>query len=197
MSALNNQVGGSHYKDCTIQPIEYIQGNRLGFIEGNIVKYITHWREKGGIQDLEKIRHYVDLLIELETKNDKQPDLPGLGSTITQGDVRFYLPREAEPVDIQQLTKDVYPSHKYIGVVIADTGYHRGFYSVDECIGLINRTKQYGLTILSTDEHSLIESLRDIAGDDKVYLLNWGHNGYRALRYERGGKNGKVCNSKN
>jgi len=65
-SALEIQVNGDHYKKGAIQPIEYIHTNGLGFIEGNVVKYITRWRDKGGIQDLEKIKHYVDLLIELE-----------------------------------------------------------------------------------------------------------------------------------
>jgi|TARA_R110000803_G_scaffold194674_2_gene257806 hypothetical protein len=65
-SALNNQIGGAHYQMGGIQPIEYIHANDLSFIEGSVVKYISRWRNKGGIQDLEKIKHYVDLLIELE-----------------------------------------------------------------------------------------------------------------------------------
>ena len=65
-SALDVQVGGSHYQKSAIQPIEYIHANDLSFIEGSIVKYITRWRNKNGVQDLEKIKHYVDLLIELE-----------------------------------------------------------------------------------------------------------------------------------
>tara|TARA_B110000908_G_scaffold156377_1_gene195487 strand:- start:72 stop:302 length:231 start_codon:yes stop_codon:yes gene_type:complete len=65
-SALDVQVGGSHYSSSAIQPIMYIHANKLSFIEGSIVKYITRWRDKGGVQDLEKIKHYVDLLIELE-----------------------------------------------------------------------------------------------------------------------------------
>tara|TARA_R110000765_G_scaffold281888_1_gene379147 strand:- start:178 stop:408 length:231 start_codon:yes stop_codon:yes gene_type:complete len=65
-SALDVQVGGAHYRSSAIQPITYIHANKLSFIEGSIVKYITRWRDKGGVQDLEKIKHYVDLLIELE-----------------------------------------------------------------------------------------------------------------------------------
>lgn len=65
-SALDVQVGGVHYKQFKIQPIEYILANNLGYIEGNIIKYISRWRSKNGIQDLEKIKHYVDLLIESE-----------------------------------------------------------------------------------------------------------------------------------
>lgn len=60
------QVGGKHYKDMKIQPVVYNHANNLPFIEGSIVKYISRWREKGGIQDLRKIQHFVDLLIELE-----------------------------------------------------------------------------------------------------------------------------------
>lgn len=60
------QVGGQHYKNLKIQPVQYSHANGLGFIEGSIVKYVTRWREKGGIQDLRKIQHFVDLLIELE-----------------------------------------------------------------------------------------------------------------------------------
>lgn len=69
LSALEKQVSGSHYKDCKIQPIEYIHANGLDFCEGNVVKYITRWRSKNGIKDLEKAKHYIELLIELEQKN--------------------------------------------------------------------------------------------------------------------------------
>jgi hypothetical protein len=67
MSALKEQVGGRHYADMEIQPIEFIMKNGLGFCEGNIVKYVSRWRGKGGIEDLRKARHYLDLLIESET----------------------------------------------------------------------------------------------------------------------------------
>lgn len=67
-SALDVQVGGAHYKDRAIQPVEYIHANGLGFLEGCIVKRITRWREKNGLEDLEKIKHEVDLLIEMEKK---------------------------------------------------------------------------------------------------------------------------------
>lgn len=60
------QVGGNHYKDLKIQPIEYIHANGLNFLEGNVVKYITRHRNKNGKQDLEKAKHCIDLLIEFE-----------------------------------------------------------------------------------------------------------------------------------
>jgi len=65
-SALAMQVGGSHYREMKIQPVEFIHANKIPFIEGCIIKYASRWRDKGGIKDLEKIKHFVDLLIELE-----------------------------------------------------------------------------------------------------------------------------------
>jgi hypothetical protein len=52
-----------------IQPIEYIHKNGLGFCEGNIVKYITRWKTKNGIEDLRKVIHYAELLIQMEQDN--------------------------------------------------------------------------------------------------------------------------------
>jgi hypothetical protein len=73
MSALDKQVGGNHYKDLPIQPIEYIHANAMGYMEGNVVKYISRWRKKNGMADLEKAKHYIELLIDLEKrKADKE-----------------------------------------------------------------------------------------------------------------------------
>lgn len=67
-SALDVQVGGGHYKGFAIQPIEFIHANNIPFAEGCAIKYLCRWREKGGIKDLEKAKHFIDLLIELENK---------------------------------------------------------------------------------------------------------------------------------
>lgn len=67
-SALDVQVAGGHYKGKRIQPVEYIAANNLNFLEGCIVKRITRWRDKDGFQDLEKIKHEIDLLIEMEKR---------------------------------------------------------------------------------------------------------------------------------
>ena len=64
--ALTKQEGGTHYKGCKIQPVEFIHANGLGFCEGNVVKYVTRWRSKNGVADLRKAIHYLELLIELE-----------------------------------------------------------------------------------------------------------------------------------
>jgi hypothetical protein len=65
-SANETQIGGNHYKDKTIQPWDFIAANELGYFEGNIVKYVSRWRDKGGMLDLKKAKHYLDKLIELE-----------------------------------------------------------------------------------------------------------------------------------
>lgn len=67
MSANDRQVGGAHYQKA-IQPWDYIAANGIGYFEGNVIKYVSRWRDKGGVADLEKARHYLDKLIELETK---------------------------------------------------------------------------------------------------------------------------------
>ena len=66
MSALDTQVGGGHYKDLKIQPIEFIHANGIPYIEGCVIKYMARWRDKNGIEDLEKAKHYIQLLIDLE-----------------------------------------------------------------------------------------------------------------------------------
>ena len=73
MSALQQQVGGDHYRARGIQPIEYIHANNLGFCEGNVVKYVTRWKDKGGEDDLRKAIHYLELLIQLETESFLPP----------------------------------------------------------------------------------------------------------------------------
>ena len=65
-SARSTQHGGAHYKDLPIQPVEYIHQNGIGFCEGCAIKYLTRWRSKGGIEDLRKARHFIELLIEME-----------------------------------------------------------------------------------------------------------------------------------
>ena len=64
LNSLAVQVGGNHYKQFKIQPIEFILANNLGYIEGNIVKYICRYKFKNGVEDLKKIKHYVDLLLQ-------------------------------------------------------------------------------------------------------------------------------------
>ena len=64
--ANDKQVAGSHYSDKSIQPWDYIHANNLCYFTGNCVKYVSRWRDKGGIDDLKKAIHYLEKLIELE-----------------------------------------------------------------------------------------------------------------------------------
>ena len=75
MKSTDYQVAGDHYKKLKIQPIEYIMANQLPFPEGCIVKYATRWRDKGGIDDLRKIKQFCDFIIESEIEKAKKVTL--------------------------------------------------------------------------------------------------------------------------
>lgn len=99
MSALNTQVGGSHYKKYAIQPVEYIHKNGLGYIEGSVVKYITRWRDKNGIQDLEKAKHFIELLIEQEERSNT-----GCSEAVSEGNKPMCGDKSyVEPVKIEEV----------------------------------------------------------------------------------------------
>jgi hypothetical protein len=66
---LTTQEGGRHYKNMAIQPIEFIHKNNIPYLEGCAIKYLCRHREKGGLLDLKKAKHYIDCIIELEYKN--------------------------------------------------------------------------------------------------------------------------------
>lgn len=66
MSANDSQVGGQHYQTA-IQCWDYIIANDIGYLEGNVIKYVSRWKQKGGVEDLRKARHYLEKLIEVAT----------------------------------------------------------------------------------------------------------------------------------
>lgn len=66
VKANNRQISGNHYMKQQVQPWDYIASNGLGFFEGNIVKYVTRWKNKGGVDDLKKAQHYLQKLIEIQ-----------------------------------------------------------------------------------------------------------------------------------
>jgi hypothetical protein len=76
MAALDTQVGGSHFKEYAIQPIEYSFHNDLNFLQGNIVKYTTRYKDKNGKEDLLKVIHYAQLLIEFEYPKESSLAVP-------------------------------------------------------------------------------------------------------------------------
>lgn len=64
--ALDRQVAGNHYKKFKIQPAEFCYVNDIPYLEATAIKYLCRWKDKGGIQDLEKAKHFIDLLIEFQ-----------------------------------------------------------------------------------------------------------------------------------
>jgi hypothetical protein len=66
MSALDKQVSGNHYKELVIQPIQFIHANNIPFMEANVIKYVCRHKTKNGLADLQKAKHYIELLMELE-----------------------------------------------------------------------------------------------------------------------------------
>lgn len=70
-SARSYQIAGSHYRKHKIQPVEYIIANNLSFLAGNIIKYATRYKDKGGAEDIRKIIHYSELILEFEYKNEE------------------------------------------------------------------------------------------------------------------------------
>ncbi len=63
MESNDHQIGGNHYKVMKIEPVTFIIENDISFVEGNIIKYVCRWKSKGGVEDLKKARHYIDMLI--------------------------------------------------------------------------------------------------------------------------------------
>ena len=72
MSAYKKQVGGKHYLRYKIQPSEFVVENRLLYPEGCVIKYILRHQDKGGKQDLEKAKHFIDMIIERDYKDEKE-----------------------------------------------------------------------------------------------------------------------------
>lgn len=68
--ALEKQIGGGHYKNLAIQPIEYCQKNKLTYCESNVIKYVTRHKFKNGKEDIKKAIHNLELLLEMEYANE-------------------------------------------------------------------------------------------------------------------------------
>ena len=66
MSAFKTQIGGDHYSRFEVQPTEYIIRNKLDFYQGNVIKYITRHKHKGGSDDVKKAIHYCQMILEVE-----------------------------------------------------------------------------------------------------------------------------------
>jgi hypothetical protein len=67
-TAIDKQVAGDHYRKYKIQPVEFCIANDIGFLAGNVIKYVCRYRDKGGAEDIKKARHYLDLILQFEYK---------------------------------------------------------------------------------------------------------------------------------
>ena len=72
MSTYDKQIGGTHYKKMKIQPSKFVVENKLLFPEGNVIKYICRHQYKGGKEDLEKAKHFIDMIIERDYEEEKE-----------------------------------------------------------------------------------------------------------------------------
>ena len=72
MSAYKKQVGGTHYLKYKVQPSKFVVENKLLYPEGCVIKYILRHQDKGGKQDLEKAKHFIDMIIERDYKDEKE-----------------------------------------------------------------------------------------------------------------------------
>lgn len=84
-TANDKQCGGQHYKAKAIQPWDFIVANGLPFLEGNVVKYVCRHREKGGLADLEKAKHYIEKLIEISAAAEPASPFPKIDDFALQG----------------------------------------------------------------------------------------------------------------
>lgn len=87
LPALKRQVGGDHYKKMKIQPAEYNHANNIGFLEGEAISYISRWKDKNGIPDIQKAIHVLEILIQLEEAKQKNEQKPVPTTIHTQAGV--------------------------------------------------------------------------------------------------------------
>ena len=69
LKATETQIGGDHYTKLAIQPMRYSMENGLDALQHTVIKYVTRFRDKNGIEDLEKAKHCIDMLIEYEKES--------------------------------------------------------------------------------------------------------------------------------
>ena len=92
----DTQVGGNHYKDMKIQPAEFINKNEMKFAEGNAIKYICRHVNKGGLQDLEKAKHYIDMIIERDYADEAKNSSVDSGVDISYEGLSINFPEGSE-----------------------------------------------------------------------------------------------------
>lgn len=113
---LDTQVGGNHYKNLAIQPVEYIFKNNLGYFEGCVIKYVTRWKDKGGVQDLEKAKHFLELLIELQEQHAKVGMLSLVQKELVECEDQKGVPANDTIYRYLVLADNATPTEFYVGM---------------------------------------------------------------------------------
>lgn len=94
MKANKTQIAGQHYR-ASIQTWDYILAHDLGFLEGNVIKYVTRYKKKDGLQDLLKAKHYLDKLIEVENErlcrasDTDEPSKQTIAGIVAESEARY------------------------------------------------------------------------------------------------------------
>ena len=122
----DKQVGGDHYQNMKIQPAEFINKNQMKFAEGNAIKYICRHINKGGEQDLQKAKHYIDMIIERDYGDDSEKSKVFAGVSIKD-------PVDSD--DIKVTYGDVSISDEYIKSIPKDNVNDEVFYPSGVSVG--------------------------------------------------------------
>ena len=127
MSANDTQIRGNHYKGKPLQVWDFVAANNLGYFEGNIVKYVSRWKDKGGVDDLRKAKHYIEKLIELETQvkpEQVKPEHKGVRLILPKDGGPMWIGWDGGPCPVSGLTQvDVYLRDGTRDQVAADSVY--------------------------------------------------------------------------
>lgn len=113
---LDTQVGGNHYKNLAIQPVEYIFKNNLGYFEGCVIKYVTRWKDKGGVQDLEKAKHFLELLIDQQEQHAKDGMLSLVQEELVECEDQKDVPANNTIYRYLVLADNAMPTEFYVGM---------------------------------------------------------------------------------
>ena len=122
----DKQVGGDHYQNMKIQPAEFINKNQMKFAEGNAIKYICRHINKGGEQDLQKAKHYIDMIIERDYGDEAEKSKVFAGVSIKD-------PVDSD--DIKVTYGDVSISDEYIKSIPKDNVNDEVFYPSGVSVG--------------------------------------------------------------
>lgn len=146
--ALDTQVGGNHYKNLAIQPVEYIFKNNLGYFEGCVIKYVTRWKDKGGVQDLEKAKHFLELLIELQEQRAKDGMLSLVQKELVEREEQKGVPANDTIYRYLVLADNATPTEFYVGTFEKKDAEHLYskaimFYSREEAEKFIRFNQAY------------------------------------------------------